>query len=136
MLNHQKWSTGVCEKKAHLCQAMGFFFTDTGVGMSSFWVRISASGFSTLQRCPPPGSRSPPPRGELEPWLGSGAWLKAKRLQHAKNLLLNSNLNVNEICFESGFINTAHFIKSFKDEYKLPPLKYRIQNTHTRISSS
>lgn len=54
-------------------------------------------------------------------------WLKDKRLEYAKKLLLESNLNINEICFESGFINSSHFIRSFKTKYNLPPNKFKLE---------
>jgi pimeloyl-ACP methyl ester carboxylesterase/AraC-like DNA-binding protein len=52
-------------------------------------------------------------------------WIKAKRLEYAKSLLLNSDLNINQICYESGFINVSHFIKSFKAKYALTPHQYK-----------
>lgn len=55
-------------------------------------------------------------------------WIKSKRLEYARSLLIDSNLNVNQICYDSGFINVSHFIKSFKEKYELPPHKYRSQN--------
>jgi pimeloyl-ACP methyl ester carboxylesterase/AraC-like DNA-binding protein len=54
-------------------------------------------------------------------------WLKDKRLEYARELLLESNLNVNEICFESGFINSSHFIRSFKVKYNLSPNKFKLE---------
>lgn len=54
-------------------------------------------------------------------------WLKDKRLKYAKELLLESNLNINEICFESGFINSSHFIRSFKTKYSLSPNKFKLE---------
>lgn len=52
-------------------------------------------------------------------------WLKSKRLEFAKNLLLKTDLNINQICYDSGFINASHFIKSFKDKYKIPPHQFK-----------
>ena len=52
-------------------------------------------------------------------------WLKNKRLEHAKTLLIESDLNINQICYDCGFINSSHFIKSFKEKYSIPPQKYR-----------
>lgn len=54
-----------------------------------------------------------------------GKWLNNKRLEYAKTLLKNSELNINEICYESGFKNASHFNNSFKLKYKYPPNKYR-----------
>jgi len=55
------------------------------------------------------------------------SWIKNKRLQYARELLLQSDLNVNEICFESGFINSSHFIRSFKTKYNLSPNKFKLE---------
>lgn len=52
-------------------------------------------------------------------------WLNTKRLEYSKTLLENPELNINEICFESGFKNVTHFNRSFKDKYKSPPNQYR-----------
>ena len=52
-------------------------------------------------------------------------WIKVKRLAYAKTLLMESNLNINEICYDSGFVNTSHFIKSFKEQYKISPHQFR-----------
>lgn len=52
-------------------------------------------------------------------------WIKSKRLEHAKKLLLETNLNINQICYDCGFINSSHFIKSFKEMYNLTPHQYR-----------
>lgn len=54
-----------------------------------------------------------------------GKWLNNKRLEYAKTLLENPELNINDICWESGFKNTSHFNTSFKEKYKLPPNQYR-----------
>ncbi len=55
-------------------------------------------------------------------------WIKSKRLEHAKTLLLESDLNINQISYDCGFINSSHFIKSFKDKYSLPPLQYKAKS--------
>lgn len=52
-------------------------------------------------------------------------WIRSKRLEYAKKLLTETNLNINQICYDCGFINSAHFIKSFKKQYGLPPLQYK-----------
>ncbi len=54
-----------------------------------------------------------------------GKWLKNKRLEHAQFLLKTTELNINEIAMDSGFENTSHFIKAFKEIYNLTPLKYK-----------
>jgi len=57
-------------------------------------------------------------------------WIKAKRLEHAKTLLIESELNINEICYDSGFVNVSHFIKTFKDKYKVSPHQFRSNYQH------
>ena len=52
-------------------------------------------------------------------------WLNRKRLAYAKTLLENPELNINDVCFESGFKNTSHFNRSFKEMYQYPPQQYR-----------
>jgi AraC family transcriptional regulator, exoenzyme S synthesis regulatory protein ExsA len=54
-----------------------------------------------------------------------GKWLIDRRLEYASSLLMSSDLNVNEICHESGFRNSSHFNKVFKDRYRLPPKQFR-----------
>ena len=47
------------------------------------------------------------------------------RLNHASNLLLNTNTPILEICFESGFQSTSYFYKVFKKKYKISPTEFR-----------
>jgi len=54
-----------------------------------------------------------------------GKWLLEKRLNFAKSLLVTTNMNINEICYDSGFKNTSHFNKAFKERFQLPPLQFR-----------
>ena len=54
-----------------------------------------------------------------------GRWLKAKRLEYGKFLLEITDMNINQITLESGFENTSHFIKAFKEKYQHSPLHYK-----------
>lgn len=47
------------------------------------------------------------------------------RLEHATNLLLVSNLNVTDICYECGFENLSWFYKVFAGKYGVTPTEYR-----------
>ena len=47
------------------------------------------------------------------------------RLNYAENLLLNSDLSILDICFETGFDSLSHFYKLFDMQYGLTPYKYR-----------
>ena len=53
----------------------------------------------------------------------------ALRLDKAKNLLMNTELNVSEVAYDSGFKNPAHFSRVFTDKFGYPPsrLKNRSQ---------
>lgn len=62
-------------------------------------------------------------------------WIISKRLEYAKTLLLESDLNVNQICYESGFKNNSHFIQSFKEKFKLTPNQYKSKSI-SKIHSS
>jgi AraC family transcriptional regulator, exoenzyme S synthesis regulatory protein ExsA len=55
-----------------------------------------------------------------------GKWLSDRRLEYARTLLISSDLNVNEVCYESGFRNSSHFNKAFKERYQVPPKKFRL----------
>ncbi len=48
-------------------------------------------------------------------------WIRNRRLEKAKELLMNSGLSVTDVCFATGFENVAHFSKSFKKKYGVPP---------------
>lgn len=54
-----------------------------------------------------------------------GKWLAQKKLEYARHLLETTDKNVNELTFESGFENTSHFIRIFKQTFKMTPLQYK-----------
>ncbi len=58
-----------------------------------------------------------------------GKWLIKKRLDYAGLLLNTSTKPVNEISFESGFENTTHFSKVFKEKFGVSPLHFRKQSS-------
>ncbi|WP_436515827.1 helix-turn-helix transcriptional regulator [Ekhidna sp. To15] len=58
-----------------------------------------------------------------------GKWILDKRLNYAKTLLKTSSLNINEVCYESGFKNTTHFSKAFKNHFRLTPAQFRRDNS-------
>lgn len=47
------------------------------------------------------------------------------RLEKAAYLLVNSNLNIQEVMNEVGFINSSHFTKIFKLKYEKTPSEYK-----------
>ncbi|MBK8490391.1 MAG: helix-turn-helix transcriptional regulator [Saprospirales bacterium] len=54
-----------------------------------------------------------------------GKWLLKRRVRHAANLIVNSNLNVTQIAFESGFEDLSHFSRAFKNIMGIPPSDYK-----------
>lgn len=52
-------------------------------------------------------------------------WLISKRLEYAQTLIIGTDLNMNEICYESGFKNNSHFVSAFKNKFKLPPHQFK-----------
>lgn len=56
-------------------------------------------------------------------------WLKQRRLDMALHHLLTSDMSISQISFESGFEDTSHFIRVFKQKYKVTPLQYRQMNS-------
>ncbi|MEO7523948.1 MAG: AraC family transcriptional regulator [Ferruginibacter sp.] len=59
-----------------------------------------------------------------------GKWLLEKRLLHAKFLLTTMYKSVSEAAFESGFENSSHFSRSFKQRFGVSPLAIK-QTTAT-----
>lgn len=57
-------------------------------------------------------------------------WLITKRLEYASSLLLGTELNVNQICYECGFKNPSHFIRIFKNKYNSPPNQFRLASSN------
>jgi AraC-like DNA-binding protein len=54
-----------------------------------------------------------------------GKWLKEKRLDHAGKILSTSSKSISDVAFESGFENTTHFSRVFKEKFHETPLHYR-----------
>ena len=47
------------------------------------------------------------------------------RLEHAKQMLQETDISVTEVAMQSGYQNISYFIRSFKKTYGVSPLKYR-----------
>lgn len=52
-------------------------------------------------------------------------YVRNVRLEKAAYLLTNSNLNIQEIMLEVGFINNSHFTKTFKLKFEMSPTEYK-----------
>ncbi|MCA0754243.1 helix-turn-helix transcriptional regulator [Paenibacillus sp. N4] len=48
-------------------------------------------------------------------------WIRNRRLDIAKEMLVHSTLSVTDVCFSTGFENVAHFSKVFKERFGMSP---------------
>ena len=59
-------------------------------------------------------------------------YINELRLSYAANLLVSSNLNATEICYECGFQNVSWFYNEFTARFGLPPGQYKKKGGHNR----
>lgn len=52
-------------------------------------------------------------------------FLSSIRINHACKLLQNEQLNISQICYESGFFTLSNFNKQFREKIGKTPLEYR-----------
>ena len=52
-------------------------------------------------------------------------WIVLRRMFQARLLLLTSDLPVNQIALEVGYLDSGHFIKHFKKIHDRPPLTWK-----------
>lgn len=52
-------------------------------------------------------------------------WLRQRRLEKARELLLNTTMTVTDVCYTLGFENLAHFSRLFKSRFGYSPSKSR-----------
>ncbi|MCT1532902.1 AraC family transcriptional regulator [Sphingobacterium daejeonense] len=57
------------------------------------------------------------------------SYIRKQKLKRAKYLLLNSDLEIKEIAFLTGFKYSHHFSKVYFDHYHIKPQEFRIQHT-------
>jgi len=62
---------------------------------------------------------------KAETGISTSIFIRQTRLEKAHELLLNTKLNISEICYESGFLSPQNFTKYFKAKYGVSPTKYR-----------
>jgi YesN/AraC family two-component response regulator len=55
-------------------------------------------------------------------------YLTSVRIERAKELLLGTEQNCTEICFEIGYNNQSYFTRTFKDLVGMPPREFRARN--------
>jgi AraC-like DNA-binding protein len=51
-------------------------------------------------------------------------WIKKKRLQFARNMMVTKNKRPSEVYLEAGFEDLAHFSKSFKSFFNITPSQF------------
>jgi len=56
------------------------------------------------------------------------SYMTALRIKHAKELLVSSDLDINEICEQCGYLDLSSFIRLFKSETGVSPGKFRETN--------
>jgi len=55
-------------------------------------------------------------------------FIKERKIQYAAKILLTSNLTVQEVVYECGFGNRAHFYKEFGRRFGMTPKEFRMKN--------
>lgn len=63
-------------------------------------------------------------------------YLNDIKLNFASKSLVNTDLTVADICYESGFESLSHFHREFKKKYGLSPLEFRKQKKGSEISKN
>jgi len=66
--------------------------------------------------------------------MSTTAYVNHIRIEKAKQLLLNSSLDINEIAYQIGYSDPGYFIKTFKKYLQITPKKWR--DTHQKPASS
>lgn len=56
------------------------------------------------------------------------SYLRLKKLEKAKGLLMVSEDSISNVAYDSGFNDLSHFSKLFKVEYGITPKEYKIKN--------
>lgn len=61
-------------------------------------------------------------------------YLNDLRLGSSRRLLLDSQLKILDVCFQSGFSSVSHFNKLFKTQYNISPSEFR--ESHLKVHDS
>lgn len=62
-------------------------------------------------------------------------YLKRLRLERARELIDGSFLRLKELMPQVGISDESHFVRDFKKEHGLPPIKYRHRHRHRKPSN-
>jgi AraC-like DNA-binding protein len=64
---------------------------------------------------------------KMETGITPARYLKARRMQKAKELLETTLLNIKQVMLKAGFKHRSHFVNDFRKAYGLSPSQYRLQ---------
>ena len=56
-------------------------------------------------------------------------YITQRRIDSAKNMLVNTHYSISEIAYRTGFYDTSHFTKTFEIETGISPASYRKNNS-------
>lgn len=71
-----------------------------------------------------------------ETGMSLSQYIKALRMEQAKEMLETTFLKTKEIMYLVGLGDESHFVRDFKKAYGLPPARYRAQHLHPVWSAS
>jgi AraC-like DNA-binding protein len=54
-------------------------------------------------------------------------WIRQKKLDKARELLISTTMTVSDICYTTGFESVAHFSRLFKSQYGYCPTEFRMK---------
>jgi transcriptional regulator GlxA family with amidase domain len=54
-------------------------------------------------------------------------WIRERRLEKARELVMRTSMSVTDICYTLGFENIAHFSRLFKTYFGVAPTRYKIR---------
>lgn len=62
-------------------------------------------------------------------------WIRLKRLEKAKELLLGTSMTITDICYTLGFESIEHFSRVFKSHFGYPPSLHKLNHLLSRPTS-
>ena len=65
--------------------------------------------------------------------LSINEFIQNVRIKKATELLINSDMNVSEIAYETGFNDPYYFSRLFKKYHNMSPSDYRIRNSDDSV---
>lgn len=92
--------------------------------------KLSDESFGTSQLCRELGMSRSQLYSKVKALTGQSValYLRGVRLEKAKSLLLQTDLNVSEVAFEVGFRTSGYFTQSFTEETGMSPTAFRKGN--------